>query len=158
MKYPYIKLWAGMTSLMICRELATPRSVGFFFPLFSWGGGIQRGASLEGMEKGHSWVFFNRFVVYIIFVIQEFWLVARKATWIGLMDVGIRRLMQLCRKRKRKKKTGILLVCEHPKEKRSKGMYVYIYPSFHHPSTTHTYRILHQSIHQSITIPPCSCL
>lgn len=23
------------------------------------GGGIQRGASLEGMEKGHSWVFFQ---------------------------------------------------------------------------------------------------
>ncbi len=62
MKYPYIKLWAGMTSLMICCELATPRSVGFFFPLFSWGGGeggIQRGASLEGMEKGVSWVFFQ---------------------------------------------------------------------------------------------------
>ena len=91
------------------------------------------------------------------------------------MDVGIRRLMQLCRKRKRKKKNRYLLVCtcivhkvvlyiclccdvlllpvEHQKEKRSRAC-ICIYPSFHHPSTTHTYRILHQSINQSIIIIP----
>lgn len=89
MKYPYIKLWAGMTSLMICCELATPRSVGFFFPLFSWGGGFSVALAWRGWRRVILGFFFNRFVVYINFVIQEFWLVARKATWIGLMGVGI---------------------------------------------------------------------